>query len=351
MKQFILLFSLLMAISSVAWSQTIQGGAGVCHVNGDPNVVIGLTTQDVRSECLVVVDTTNDTRIWYYKHDATSGSRWQLLDLSASDTDTRIQNPRVSNDTLLFDLFNVKTSTVIGSEFVLVGDIAPVQSVVGSTGIGVNTVAGTATVSPANDLAALESIATLGMVARIASETYATRALTGTGAIQVTNGDGVAGNPTIDIAQQGATNGQVLEWNGSSWAPGTDDDSGGTVTSVGLTSPSDGLSVAGSPITTSGSFTLDLAGDLAAVEGIATTGIAVRTATNTWLTRSVTGGTGVTVTNGNGVAGNLTVAFTEVEADSQSDAAANGVAVGEYFYASLTNTMGLAPGTKVKRMY
>jgi len=57
---------------------------------------------------------------------------------------------------------------------------------------------------------------------------------------------------------------------------------GGTVTSVNLTAPAAGITVSGGPITTSGSITLALADDLAAVEGLATTGLVRRTAANTW---------------------------------------------------------------------
>lgn len=56
----------------------------------------------------------------------------------------------------------------------------------------------------------------------------------------------------------------------------------GTVTSVGITAPAAGITVAGSPITGSGSMTLALADDLAAVEGLATTGIVRRTGASTW---------------------------------------------------------------------
>lgn len=56
----------------------------------------------------------------------------------------------------------------------------------------------------------------------------------------------------------------------------------GTVTSVAVTQPAAGITVTGSPITASGTIALALADDLAAVEALATTGFARRTAANTW---------------------------------------------------------------------
>lgn len=81
----------------------------------------------------------------------------------------------------------------------------------------------------------------------------------------------------------------------------------GTVTSVGITAPAAGITVSGSPVTSSGSMTLALADDLAAVEGIAGTGVAVRTGTDTWTTRTLTAGTGISIADGNGVSGNPTI--------------------------------------------
>jgi len=81
----------------------------------------------------------------------------------------------------------------------------------------------------------------------------------------------------------------------------------GTVTSVATTAPAAGITISGSPITTSGTFTFALANDLAAVEGLATNGIATRTATDTWTTRTMTGTSNrITITNGDGVSGNPT---------------------------------------------
>ena len=75
---------------------------------------------------------------------------------------------------------------------------------------------------------------------------------------------------------------------------------GGTVTSVGLAVPT-GMSVSGTPVTGSGTITISLADDLAAVEAISTTGFVKRTALDTWstaasidLTADVTGDLPVT---------------------------------------------------------
>ena len=74
----------------------------------------------------------------------------------------------------------------------------------------------------------------------------------------------------------------------------------GTVTSVNITAPAAGITASGGPVTTSGSITLALADDLAAVEGLASTGIVRRTASNTW-------SAGAAVSLSSEVTGNLPV--------------------------------------------
>lgn len=101
------------------------------------------------------------------------------------------------------------------------------------------------------DLLAIEALAgTSGGLFKTAANTWALRTLTAPAAgISVTNGDGVSGNPTLALAN-----------------------------------------------------------DLAALEGLASTGIAVRSTTDTWVQRTITGTANqVTVTNGDGVSGNPTL--------------------------------------------
>jgi len=83
----------------------------------------------------------------------------------------------------------------------------------------------------------------------------------------------------------------------------------GTSTTRTLTGPAAGISVSnGSGV--SGNPTLALANDLSALEGLASTGLAARTTTDTWAQRTVTGTSNeITVTNGDGVSGNPTLSI------------------------------------------
>lgn len=114
---------------------------------------------------------------------------------------------------------------------------------------------------------------------------------------------------TID--SESATDGQVLTADGAggtAWE--TPAASGGTVTSVNLTQPAAGIAVSGGPITTSGSITLALADDLAALESQSGTGLMARTASNTYAHRTITGTADqIDVSNGSGVSGNPTLSI------------------------------------------
>jgi hypothetical protein len=73
-----------------------------------------------------------------------------------------------------------------------------------------------------------------------------------------------------------------------------------------LTAPAAGLTIT-NPTGAAGNPTWALANDLAALEGLASTGFATRTGTDTWAQRTLTGTAAeITVTNGNGVSGNPT---------------------------------------------
>lgn len=67
--------------------------------------------------------------------------------------------------------------------------------------------------------------------------------------------------------------------------------------------------------------------DLAAVEGIATTGIAVRTGDGTWTTRGLLPGSGINITFSNGVAGDPTIAHADTSSVANISASFTGSTV------------------------
>lgn len=80
-------------------------------------------------------------------------------------------------------------------------------------------VAGNPTFALADDLAALEALGSTGFAVRTAADTWAQRTIAGTaGRISVTNGDGVAGNPTIDLATvSNAGGGSLLKFSADAY--------------------------------------------------------------------------------------------------------------------------------------
>lgn len=81
------------------------------------------------------------------------------------------------------------------------GSFAPVQSIASaSDGITVSAYAGAVTVTLGNDLTALGALAGAGIAVRIDTDTWALRSIAGTASrVSVSDGDGVGGDPTIDI--------------------------------------------------------------------------------------------------------------------------------------------------------
>jgi hypothetical protein len=136
----------------------------------------------------------------------------------------------------------------------------------------------------------------MGFAVRTAADTWLQRSIAAGAGISVSSGNGGAGDPTVALNHLGLQSlvdpnaDRILFW---------DDSAGAT---AWLSMPSAGLAVSGTGIV--------LANDLAALEGLAGTGLAVRSAADAWLQRSIVAGDGIDVTNGNGVSGNPTIAVT-----------------------------------------
>jgi hypothetical protein len=81
---------------------------------------------------------------------------------------------------------------------------------------------------------------------------------------------------------------------------------------INLVQPTSGLTITGGPINNSGTITFALANDLAALEGLSGTGFAVRTGTDTWANRTLTAGTGISISNGTGADGDPVITNTGV---------------------------------------
>ncbi len=119
-----------------------------------------------------------------------------------------------------------------------------------------------------------------------------------------------------DLGQHGASTNDFLTWNGTQWRSQTNS-------------------------------------DLVAVEGLSGTGIAVRTASNTWTNRTITAGTGISVSNGDGVSGNPTVSADtsllatvndlNIAATQVAFGSASGSITGSNTLAYETNTVSMYP--------
>lgn len=87
-------------------------------------------------------------------------------------------------------------------------------------------------------------------------------------------------------------------------------------------------------------------GDLTALAALASTGFAVRSAANTWLQRVIAAGTGLTITNGDGVSGNPTPAIDKASDANVRSAASNKVVTSDLIETACA-IVGLTDGTNI----
>jgi hypothetical protein len=212
---------------------------------------------------------------------------------------------------------------------------------------------------PAGDITGLASIATSGSAGDLTSGTVSADRLNLTtdgnmlrrfGGVlqertpsQVLSDIGAAAathtHPLSQLEQSGATTGQVPQWDGTTWTPATISGSGGIPEA-----PQDGNAyarrnaawvnadtryvpparqiTAGNGLTGGGDLSADrslaLTGQAAALHNLATNGLITRTGSGTVAARTITAGANISVTNGDGVAGDPVVAVTGLAAIATS---------------------------------
>lgn len=151
--------------------------------------------------------------------------------------------------------------------------ISPISGITISNSDGVS---GNPTFALTNDLSALEGLSTTGFSVRTATDTWQLRSFVPpSSGFTITNSSGVSGNPTFILtndlaALEGLTGtGFSVRTTADTWVQRT------------LIEPSAGIAISNND-GISGNPTFSLTDDLLAIEGIATTGIVKRTATNVW---------------------------------------------------------------------
>mgnify|MGYP000285286688 CR=1 FL=1 len=173
-----------------------------------------------------------------------------------------------------------------------------------------------------------------------------------TGALMMPSGDTAArpGSAPAGSMRWNTDTAGMETFNGSSWVSST---GSGTVTSVAVTG-STGLTVGSSPITTSGTITLTLGTELQGLSALAANGSVTRTAAGTYAARTMTGTAGnITVTNGDGVAGNPTFnlsavgsAITNLFQKFTTDAFGRVTATSNVVAGDITGALGYTPINK-----
>lgn len=167
-------------------------------------------------------------------------------------------------------------------------------------------IAGNPTFTLTNDLLALEGLSSTGFAARTTTDTWAQRTLTAPSAgFTITNPAGIAGNPTFVLANDLLAL-ENLSTTGIVTRTALD-----TITTRSLTAPAAGLTISNNDAV-AGNPTFALANDIAGIESLTGLGFAVRFATDSWVLRSLSAGTGISISNVDGSGANPSISLSNV---------------------------------------
>ncbi len=162
------------------------------------------------------------------------------------------------------------------------------------------------------DLTALAAISVNGLLARTAAGTAAARRIVAGAGVSVANGDGATGNPTVSLSVSGITAGTYPKLTIDQYGRAT---AGAALVAADIPALDWTKIGSGKPTTLGGYGITDaqpLDADLTALAALATTGLYANTGPGTAAARSIATGAGLSVSNGNGVAGNPTLTNTGV---------------------------------------
>lgn len=170
------------------------------------------------------------------------------------------------------------------------------------------------------DLTAVSNLTTIGFAVRSGTDTWVTRSILGTaGNISVTNGSGATGNTVINLI-------------GTGIIPGT---------YTKLTVDTFGRATAGSSPTTLAEYGIldaqPLNEFLTSISGATSSGIMVKSGTSLFLRSISAASPKLTVSNGDGVPGNITVDLGTVNLDDLTDAVISSPAPGQTLIFNGTN--------------
>jgi len=176
-------------------------------------------------------------------------------------------------------------------------------------------------------------------------------------ASEITNDSGVTGSFVSDALDWLNANKQPLD--ATLTALAALDSTVGILTITGadtfarriLAAPAAGITIT-NPAGTAGNFTFGLANDLAALEGLSGTGFGVRTASDTWANRSIGVGSGkLTISNGDGVAGNPSIDLGSVAAaDLTNGTSGTGAICLVNTPTLITPVLGVATATSINKV-